>query len=305
MRSIYKDQWHPALAIICGVQAMTLFTLRATEAIGIELTPPFPTVTALVSHGFGRRYKTRFGPPSDCGYWGDRGTYGCDNNYDYRFHTSHADYPGMMGCCAKGPVGPCDGFYSTCYGHHDISKTPSLLSSTDDLFAIFCTRDVWSYCLPWTWPEIGISAFECTNFTLRGTATVRTISTYTDVSMFGITVVSAVSMPWIKDDEMITRLNFKPTKAATSHSSQSSVTNMSKASSGPSPILVGAEVGSVVGGLVAFSTMLIILWILRKTKLSKNTVFLRQQSPSQGVCDRPGSEDQPLPPAERKKAQRA
>ncbi|KNG91585.1 hypothetical protein ANOM_000007 [Aspergillus nomiae NRRL 13137] len=305
MRSIYKDRWHPAFVLISGVQAMTLFTPRATEPIGIDLAPPFPTVTALVSHGFGHLEKTRFAPASDCGYWGDRGTYTCDNNYACRFHSSHAEYPGMVGCCPKDPLGLCDGFYSTCYGRQEISKTPSLLSSTDDLFAIFCTEDVWSYCLPRTWPEIGVSAFECTNFTLGATATVHTISTYTDASVLGITVVSAVSIPWIKDHEMIMRLNFNPTKAATTHSSRSTVINMAGPSSGPSLILVGAVVGSVVGGFVALSTMVIILWILRKRKISKNNLFLSQQSSEQCVSVRSGSENQASPPAERKKAQRA
>ncbi|KAB8246389.1 hypothetical protein BDV35DRAFT_380666 [Aspergillus flavus] len=198
---------------------MTLFTPRATSPSSIDPNLPFPMPTEPTNYGFAHGYKTWYGPASDCGYWGDRGTYGCDDSFACRFHSSNADYPGMMGCCPQGPAGPCNGFFSTCYGHHEITKTPSLLSSTDDFFAI--------------------------------------------------TAVSAVSILWIKDREMITRLNFKPTRTATSHSSEPTATKMSESSSGPSPTLGGAVVGSVVGGLVALSVTVLILWVWRKRKLSK------------------------------------
>ncbi|KAE8344899.1 hypothetical protein BDV24DRAFT_148739 [Aspergillus arachidicola] len=248
---------------------MTLFTPRATGPSSIDVNLLFPMPTEPTNYGFARGYKTWYGPASDCGYWGDSGTYGCDDNFACRFHLSHADYPGMMGCCSKGPAGPCNGFFSTCYGHREITKTPSLLSSTDDFFAMFCTKDDWLYCLPWTWPEIGVSAFQCTNSTLREIATIHIISTYTNAAWFGRTAVSAVSISWIKDREMITRLNFKPTKTATAHSSRSTATETSESSSGPSPTLVGAVVGSVVRGLVALFVTVLILWVLQKRKLSK------------------------------------
>ncbi|KAE8420249.1 hypothetical protein BDV36DRAFT_281576 [Aspergillus pseudocaelatus] len=249
---------------------MTLFTPRATGPSSIDLPPPSPMPTEPINHDFARGYKTWFGPASDCGYWGDSGTYGCDDNYICRFHSSHAGYPGMMGCCSKGPAGPCNGFFSTCYGRHEISKTPSLLSSTDDFFAMFCTKDDSPYCLPWTWPEIGVSAFECTNFTLSETATIETFFTHTNIAGFGKTAVFVVSISWIEDPEMITRLDFKPTKPATSQSSRSTATNTSESSSGPSPILVGVLVGSVVGGFASLSATVIILWMLRKGRLSKD-----------------------------------
>ncbi|KAB8211523.1 hypothetical protein BDV34DRAFT_219478 [Aspergillus parasiticus] len=256
---MHGTRWNPALALVAGVQAMTCFTPRATDPSSIDVNLSFPMPTEPTNYGFARGYKTWYGPASDCDYWGDSGTYGCDDNFACRFHSSHADYPGIMGCCSKGLVGPCDGFFSTYYGHHEITKTPSLLSSTHDFFAMFCTKDDCLYCLPWTWPEIGVSAFECTNLTLRETATIHIISTYTNAAWFGRTAVSAVSISWIKDREMITRLNFKPTETATTHSSRSTATETSESSSGPSPALVGAVVGSVVGGLVALFVTVLIL----------------------------------------------
>ncbi|KAJ1716306.1 hypothetical protein NYO67_1578 [Aspergillus flavus] len=297
---MHETRWHPALAFVAGVQAMTLFTPRATSPSSIDPNLPFPMPTEPTNYGFAHGYKTWYGPASDCGYWGDRGTYGCDDNFACRFHSSNADYPGMMGCCPQGPAGPCNGFFSTCYGHHEITKTPSLLSSTDDFFAMFCTKDDWPYCLHWTWPEIGVSAFECTNITLRETATVHTLSTYTNAAWLGRTAVSAVSILWIKDREMITRLNFKPTRTATSHSSEPTATKMSESSSGPSPTLGGAVVGSVVGGLVALSVTVLILWVWRKRKLSKGHILLNQESSPRGVSHRSGSGEQPLALAEPK-----
>lgn len=205
-----------------------------------------------------------------------------------------------MGCCPKGPAGPCNGFFSTCYGRHEILETPSLLSSTDDFFAMFCTKDDFPYCLPWAWPEIGVSAFECTHFTLKETATIHTLSTHTNVAGFGKTAVFVVSISWIEDREMIPRLNFKPTKPATSPSSRSTATNSSKSSSGPSAILVGAVVGSIVGGFIALSTAVIILWMLRKGGLSMDDIVLSEQSPAQGVSHNLGPVEQACPHTDRK-----
>ncbi|KAE8137806.1 hypothetical protein BDV38DRAFT_282737 [Aspergillus pseudotamarii] len=296
---MYKTQWHHALVLVAGVQAMTLFTPRATGPSSIDLTPPSPMPTEPINHGFARRYKTWFGPASDCGYWGDSGIYGCDDNYACRFHSSHADYPGMMGCCPKGPAGPCNGFFSTCYGHHEILKTPSLLSSTDDFFVMFCTKDDSPYCLRWTWPEIGVSAFECTSFTLSETATINSLLTHTDVAGFGRTAVFVVSISWIEDAELVTRLNFKPPKPTSSQSSRSTATNMSKSSSGPSPILVGAVVGSVVGGLAALSASMIILWMLRKGRRFKDKIVLNEQSAARGVSHNLGPVEQACPHTKR------
>ncbi|KAB8220026.1 hypothetical protein BDV33DRAFT_203744 [Aspergillus novoparasiticus] len=279
---------------------MTLFTPRATGPSSIDVNLPFPMPTEPTNYGFARGYKTWYGPASDCGYSGDSGTYGCDDNFACRFYSSHAVYPGIVDCCSKGPAGPCNGFFSTCYGHHEITKTPSLLSSTDNFFAVFCTKNDWLYCLPWTWPEIGVSAFQCTYLTLREMATIHTFSTYTNAAWFCRTAVSAVSISWIKDREMITRLNFKPTKTATTHSSRSTATETSESSPGPSQTLVGAVVGSVVGGLVALFVTVLILWVLQKRKLSKGNILLNQESPPPVVSHRSGSGQQPFPLVEPK-----
>ncbi|KAE8311926.1 hypothetical protein BDV41DRAFT_578195 [Aspergillus transmontanensis] len=77
---------NPVLALVAGVQAMTFFTPRATGPSSIDVNLPFPRPTGPTNCGFARGYKTWYGPASDCDYWGNSGTYGCDENFACRFH---------------------------------------------------------------------------------------------------------------------------------------------------------------------------------------------------------------------------
>ncbi|KAF5856575.1 hypothetical protein ETB97_007132 [Aspergillus alliaceus] len=283
MRNEHKAKWLLVFMVVALVQAMALFTPRVTHTSDTNQVslPPEPTIQS--SDGGARRHKTFFGPASDCGYWGDIGTYRCDDNYPCRFHASNAAYPAMMGCCPNSPAGPCGGFYSVCYGRHQISQAPSLASFTDDIFAIFCTKDDYPHCLPWTWPEIGVSAFECTNFTLKGTATLYTAATYTNDLDVGVTMVSTVSISWMEDDELIRRLNLKP----------GSRPDVSFA-------LVGAVIGAVAGGAAAISAAVLVLWMLRKKKRSNRRVPLNSEPVLRGVSSPLATRQQTFRLAERK-----
>ncbi|KAE8348695.1 hypothetical protein BDV28DRAFT_161123 [Aspergillus coremiiformis] len=239
---------------------MSLFTPRATITGNTGLVSLSPEPTVLDRHQLARRYETKFGPVRDCGYWGENATYRCGERYHCRFHASNAAFPGMLGCCSNSSDTPCSGFLSVCYGTYQIAQSPSLLSSTDDL-AMLCTDKDFPHCLAYTWPDMNISAFLCTNFTRQGTPTLHTMSTYTNASGIGATVVSVLSVSGISDDELITRQNIKSTKKT----GQSS-TSTAESSSAPLPTLIGAVVGSVVGVAIVIAASIIIFW--RALKLS-------------------------------------
>ncbi|PLB44955.1 hypothetical protein P170DRAFT_479494 [Aspergillus steynii IBT 23096] len=269
--------WY-GLSLLPLVNALAFPTPAATSTIDatIPKTTPEPTQGIALVHGlFARDAEPSYLPASECGFFSNSSSINfCQDNWDCLFHVPNKEYGGMRGCCPRTSSESCIGFASTCYGKHEVSATPSLLSKTTDPYVTFCTFKSYPYCGPYTWPEIGAVSFDCGNLD-DGTTTVYTASTETDDDD-DYTLIHAVSVMYIDDDTLksIASVN-QPTSvsATTTPASKSTSTPVSSSdasdsdsgSSTPTGAIVGGVVGGVVGavGLIAAG---IFFWLLQKRK---------------------------------------
>lgn len=67
----------------------------------------------------------------------------------------------MVGCCNNAFSEQCV-FETTCYDNAKLSATPTLTEVLDP-FAIFCTKATAATCIQWTYPELSITDYGCSN----------------------------------------------------------------------------------------------------------------------------------------------
>lgn len=190
----------------------------------------------------------------------------------------------MVGCCNNAFSEQCL-FETTCYDNAKLSATPSL-ASVSDPFAIFCTKATAGTCIQWTYPELSITDYGCSNVHTTQTLWLtahpysNNVPNTKSLSYVGgiATVVAVVGS--LVDDQFISDYVAsassgsvtRPTTTFSSTSTSSSSSHTTTTSPVPPPPPphpnVGAIVGGVVGGVVGLAGIgaAIFMFLLMKKK---------------------------------------
>ncbi|KAJ5625758.1 hypothetical protein N7510_002067 [Penicillium lagena] len=294
MANFWAAACYAAFALVPAAQAIPFEEPRATPVYDFDRRggqqPPAPTDGPLLPRALGRRlysvsagvsYLTSTVGSEFCGYSSgqlDGGIF-CNPGYACIFHTPDATYNGMVACCLDDGGSSACGFRSTCYNADQISSTPSLMSYSDNNFVQLCTDNTAAECVTWTYPELGVTDFQCTD-----TNTVIWMSTWaTGLTALGSGSVSGSSSTAILEivpistvgdayiNEHVTGAGKQPlsTAAAASSTPTLNVINNSTNSGGGSSVSSGAIAGAVVGsvvGVAGIGAALFMFFLMRRKK---------------------------------------
>ncbi|KAJ5818555.1 hypothetical protein N7474_004146 [Penicillium riverlandense] len=294
MVNFWAAACYGAFALVPAAQAITFEEPRATPVYDFDRRggqqPPAPTNGPLLPRAIGRRtyslsagisYFTSTMGSEFCGYMSgqlDGGVF-CNPGYDCIFHTPDAIYSGMVACCLEDGGSSACGFRSTCYNSDQISSTPALLSYSDNTFVQLCTDNTAAECVTWTYPELGVTDFQCTD-----TNTVIWMSTWaTGITTFGSGSISGYSTGGLLEvvpistvgdvyiNEHVTGAGKQPLSSAAPAGSTPTfdVINNSTNSGGGSSVSGGAIAGAVVGsvvGVAGICAALFMFFLMRRKK---------------------------------------
>ncbi|CEJ56136.1 hypothetical protein PMG11_02357 [Penicillium brasilianum] len=220
------------------------------------------------------------------------------------FHTADVNYPAMVGCCDNAYSQKCL-FETTCYDSAQVAATPSLTESPEN-GAIFCTKSTAASCIHWTYPELSITDFGCSNIhttqTLYLTAhpysnnvpISKSLSYYNGIPTVASVIGSVVNDNFISDyfnqaaaTGSVNRNVPTSSGAASSGAASGSATGSSAASNSGSTTHhsnTAAIAGGVVGGVVGLAGIgaAIFMFCLMQKKKKNNQQPTYEPAPTGG-----------------------
>lgn len=200
----------------------------------------------------------------------------------------------MVGCCDNAYSQQCL-FETTCYDSAQIAATPTLTESPANEFAIFCTKPTAASCIQWTYPELSITDYGCSNIHTTQTLylTAHPYSNNVPISKSlsyynGIPTVASVIGSVVDDNFISGYFNQAaatgsanrnvPTSsgAASSGAASGSATGSSAASSTTHHSNTAAIAGGVVGGVVGLAGIgaaIFMFMLMQKKKKNQQPTY--------------------------------
>ncbi|KAL5358576.1 hypothetical protein BJX96DRAFT_45048 [Aspergillus floccosus] len=244
----------------------------AAETWGLS---PEPTPFPWDSHGaraLMRRATTSSAEASICGYFdGSKNSrLACGYGWNCVFHSSNADYPGLVGCCPVSSTTQCQ-FLTTCYDNAQVLATTSLRELANDPFVTLCTESDYAYCHTWTWPDLDMSDYVCTYTSSPAVERMQTVGSLTDVTNSEDQLIETLSMSWVDDSVLkaiaaVTSSAVSTTETSATSAATAAPTDAPEERGSTTP--VGKIVGGVVGGVVGVGVIVAagVMYRLRKKK---------------------------------------
>ncbi|OOQ82916.1 hypothetical protein PEBR_36872 [Penicillium brasilianum] len=220
------------------------------------------------------------------------------------FHTADVNYPAMVGCCDNAYSQKCL-FETTCYDSAQVAATPSLTESPEN-GAIFCTKSTAASCIHWTYPELSITDFGCSNIHTTQTLYLsahpysnnvpisKSLSYYNGIPTVASVIGSVVNDNFISDyfnqaaaTGSVNRNVPTSSGAASSGAASGSATGSSAASNSGSTTHhsnTAAIAGGVVGGVVGLAGIgaAIFMFCLMQKKKKNNQQPTYEPAPTGG-----------------------